>query len=137
MKKFLASLPLIGIICLFTFGIIIASGCEKLEPTSKLDSYELHYDADGYFLLINDNDNLMGVYDGPEALEHFYLDLNCTPALAPGDATLAHAGRPSIQTLMNSQPFSFSCSPTPLLRSPTAAPWSIQPARCSDAKTKG
>lgn len=77
MKKFLASLPLIGIICLFTFGIIIASGCEKLEPTSKLDSYELHYDADGYFLLINDNDNLMGVYDGPEALEHFYLDLNC------------------------------------------------------------
>ena len=39
----------------------------------KMNEQELHYDADGYFLMLDTQNGLLGIYDVTEPLEHILV----------------------------------------------------------------
>ena len=46
----------------------------RTEEENKMDARELHYDADGGFVLVDINRGLMGVYNGPEPIRHIWKE---------------------------------------------------------------
>lgn len=46
---------------------------QQHELETKLDAYEMHFDADSYFIVINAKYDDLGVYYGYEPLEHFKI----------------------------------------------------------------
>lgn len=69
LSKGLALSLIIGI------GVAWAFGCnewEKAGDCEVMDAREKHYDADGYFILIDTQEGLMGAYDAYKPLRHFW-----------------------------------------------------------------
>ena len=44
---------------------------EDPDLIQKLDAYELHFDADSYFIVINPKYSDVGIYYGPYPMKHF------------------------------------------------------------------
>ena len=43
----------------------------RFEAIEEMNSKELHYDADGYFLMIDTENGLIGIYDAIKPLKHY------------------------------------------------------------------
>jgi hypothetical protein len=68
------------IITAFVSGAVIyfvcffyTSSIQQHELETKLDAYEMHFDADSYFIVINAKYDDLGVYYGYEPLKHFKI----------------------------------------------------------------
>lgn len=64
-------------VTLFTINTIysVFEDSKRSELESKLDAYELHFDADSYFVVINAKYGDIGIYYGNSPLKHFQWDV--------------------------------------------------------------
>lgn len=64
------------LLCLVVFIPKIITQIEYDDTIRKLDAYELHFDADSYFIVINPKYEDVGIYYGPEPKAHFNMHLD-------------------------------------------------------------
>lgn len=59
-------------------ALVIGLGCgiryNHLKAIEEMDRNELHYDADGWFLMVNKGKNLVGLYYATEPVMHKFCD---------------------------------------------------------------
>lgn len=48
--------------------------CDRAAKEEKMDRRELHYDADGEFIMIDTQDGHMGVYDAVKPVRHIWIN---------------------------------------------------------------
>ena len=65
------ALFLIAAVMSFLYGVQAYCRAEKEE---RMDRRELHYDADGEFIMIDTQDGLMGVYDAVKPVRHIWKE---------------------------------------------------------------
>lgn len=65
---------LIGVVSILFFSVIVGAAVQNDDISQKeieeMNQQELHYDADGYFLMLNTNIGLLGFYNGSEPVKH-------------------------------------------------------------------
>ena len=62
-------LPIVSAVAIITVGVILVSGCRDIN--AEIDAKAMHYDADGYFVVIDNTHDVLAVYDAEVPLEHF------------------------------------------------------------------
>lgn len=73
-----------GKIKLFVMALVmftLLSGIHMIKVADEttleiMNKRELWYDADGYFILVNERTHLVGVYDGTKPLRHFSCEFD-------------------------------------------------------------
>lgn len=55
----------------FLYGV---RECDRAAKEEKMDRRELHYDADGEFIMIDTQDGHMGVYDAVKPVRHIWIN---------------------------------------------------------------
>lgn len=56
--------------------VILVAACNiyvRNLAIEKMDEQELHYDADGYFVMLDTENGLLGIYNVTEPLEHILV----------------------------------------------------------------
>ena len=68
MKKWIRFVVVIGMLLAFLSVLVTAS------YITDMDREELHYDADSYFLMIDQKHHIMGFYDGTHPMRHMWCN---------------------------------------------------------------
>lgn len=62
------------LILTLALGFGLALGYTKTKHIKEMDANELHYDADSWFIMVDKEHNLIGVYYATDPIFHEYCD---------------------------------------------------------------
>ena len=69
---------LILFICIFVYSLA-ATKINNIHKIKEMDREEVHYDADDWFIMVDKENGLIGVYDGIKPVIHFFCDTSNIP----------------------------------------------------------
>ena len=72
---------LILFICIFIFvySLAVIKSINNIHKIKEMDREEVHYDADDWFIMVDKENGLIGIYDGIEPVFHFFCDTSNIP----------------------------------------------------------
>lgn len=70
---------LIMFICIFAYSLAVIKSINNIHKIKEMDREELHYDADDWFIMVDKEKGLIGIYDGTEPVFHLFCDTSNIP----------------------------------------------------------
>ena len=84
-------LIIIAVILLATMVTVMCISVSRIRGIQNMNRQELHYDADGYFLMLNTKTGLLGFYDGTEPVRHLWVNDQIPAGIQEGVYAAYHA----------------------------------------------
>ena len=74
----------IAVVLISTMVTVMIISFSKIGAIQEMNRQELHYDADGYFLMLNSKSGLLGIYEATEPIRHVWVNNQFPEGIADG-----------------------------------------------------